>query len=85
MITGPITEPHAIETCYGSVLHCISHDVDEACASPYRVCFECGHVYATAADLVTAHIDILSREGISVNADIQAAGIYSCVYCTHDW
>jgi len=37
--------PHAIETCYGSIRHCIWHSVCEA--GEYR-CFECWHWFMYA-------------------------------------
>lgn len=33
----------------------IHHEVEPLGADPYRVCFECGHVYQAPADLVAAY------------------------------
>jgi hypothetical protein len=37
-----------------NVSHCAIHHVDEPTDGAFRVCFECGHVFATPGDLVEA-------------------------------
>jgi hypothetical protein len=61
----PITTIHPIEACYGSRLHCFSHNLDESDANAFRVCLECGHVFTTECDLVSAYnafLKILSAQ-----------------------
>lgn len=46
--------------------HCFSHHVDEPVPAdafaPYIVCFECGHLYPRAVDLLRAYRRNLRRE-----------------------
>jgi hypothetical protein len=61
----PITSVHPIEMCYGSRLHCFSHNTDESDTDAFRVCLECGHVFASAQDLIHAYnafLKILSAQ-----------------------
>lgn len=60
-----ITWPHTIETCYGSRLHCFTHNLDESDTNAFRACLECAHVFATESDLVIAYnafLKILSAQ-----------------------
>jgi len=39
------TTPHdPTDAC--EQVHCHIHHIDEWAAKPYRICFECGHLYA---------------------------------------
>lgn len=61
----PVTTIHSIDTCYGSRLHCFSHNIDESDMNTYRTCLECGHVFTTEQDLVDAYnmfLKILSAQ-----------------------
>lgn len=82
-IAGPIDVPHPIEACYGSRLHCWSHDIDEPDLPWYRACFECKHVYRTAAELLAEHNKVLAQYDVEPETD--AADIYTCPLCTHDF
>ena len=68
-ITGPLGDPHPVEVCYRSRLHCHVHDRDEA-AVGFRYCLECGHMFATAAELVAAHNEVLA----ALNKAVDPAG-----------
>lgn len=67
---------------------CHIHEKQEELASePYQVCFECGHVYNTAEELVAAY-----NEAVRVNfgADNpppprEAHEIFFCQECLHDF
>lgn len=90
--------PHPIEACYGSRLHCFSHDMDEPLAG-YRICIECRHVFATAGDLLREHNRVLA----GLNEHVDPAGdplfaitepippetdvnnVFCCPFCAHDW
>lgn len=74
-----MTVPHAIELCYGSRLHCHWHNVDEPETETSRACFECNHVYLTAAELA----DAWERETGSRWTEDES--IPGCAYCLHDW
>ena len=82
-ITGPLTEPHPVEECYGSRLHCFSHDADEA-PEGYRFCFECMHMFVTPAELLAEHNRVLAGLGID-RCDTDPDRVYCCPFCTHDW
>lgn len=77
--TQNMTKSHAIEVCYGSRLHCWTHDADEPEAGAYRACLECGHVFQTPGELLAAW---LAELGYPV-AD--AESVPGCPYCSHDW
>lgn len=70
---------HAIETCYGSRLHCHWHDVDETETDTSRVCFECNHVYQTASELAKAWESEMGSPWAGPEP------IPACAYCGHDW
>lgn len=73
--------PHAIADCYGSRLHCYYHGVDEPEAGAFRICLECGHVYATEMDVCRAW-----REELPGSFPFTpATDIPACAYCGHDW
>ena len=81
---GPITEPHPIEECYGSKLHCWSHDVDEPDQPAYISCFECKHVYRSAEELVAEHnkhLDPAWNEPAVTDPEL----VHCCPLCIHDW
>lgn len=83
-IAGPVTSPHAIEECYGSHLHCFSHDVDETWDDTcHRACYECKHVFRTAVELLAGHNEHLAAYGEEPEAD--AAKVFSCPHCIHDF
>lgn len=98
-MAGPITEQHPVEACYGSQLHCSSHEVDEPVADPYRVCFECRHAFASAAGLLAAHNAVLANLNEEVNpdgdplweitepipAETDPAKVFCCPHCSHDF
>jgi len=66
----PLAEPHHPATCYNSKLHCYSCHADEADEPSYRSCFECGHVWRSAEELLAAH-----NEHLAVYADPEATAI----------
>lgn len=82
-IAGPITGPHQISLCYASPLHCHMHEVDEPSIPGYRWCMECGHTFATAAELLAGHNEHLDRYGQAPETD--AAKVYTCPHCLHDF
>jgi hypothetical protein len=82
-IAGPITGPHQISLCYASPLHCHMHEVDEPCIPGYRWCMECGHAFATAAELLAGHNGHLAVYGIEPETD--PGKVFCCPLCTHSW
>jgi hypothetical protein len=82
-ISGPITEPHQISLCYSSALHCHMHEVDEPCVPPFRWCLECGHTFASAAELLAAHNEHLARYGGTPETD--PGKVFCCPLCLHSW
>jgi hypothetical protein len=59
---------------------------------PYRTCFECGHVYPTAADLLAAHVALvtqINRETSPDNplmvAQTDPDRVDVCPACAHDF
>jgi len=77
-------------------VHCNFHHVDEPARSPYRVCFECGHVYPTSRDLRRIYrrkFWQMSR-GMPWRRQlwrlrrvmtVRASQISFCQYCIHDF
>lgn len=59
------------------------HGVDELCVPGYRWCMECGHTFATAAELLAGHNEHLAVYGIEPETD--AAKVFCCPLCLHDW
>ena len=49
----------------------------------FRWCLECGHTYATAADLLAEHNKMQAATGLP--ADTDPDGVFCCPLCTHDW
>lgn len=83
VIAGPITTEHPIETCYGSIAHCFSHDTDEP-GDGYRICYECHHLFATPGELLAAHNRQLAKF-TDLPPETDAGKVYCCPLCTHDW
>ena len=50
----------------------------------FQVCGECGHVYATEADLLAAHNEVAVHFGDQPTAELGSA-LYFCAACTHDF
>ena len=82
-IAGPLSEPHAIETCMGSPRHCWSHHIDAEPLKGYRWCLECCHMFATAGELLAEHNKVLAALGAAPETD--AESVFCCAFCTHDW
>lgn len=86
---GPVEEWSVHEPsdeCGGR--HCHSHGVDEPLIGtpPYRVCFECNHVYNTADELFGAYISEMRRvTGIPNPPVVALDDIYFCPHCAHDF
>lgn len=90
---------HMPETCYGSKLHCYSHNEDEPDNPCYRACFECRHVFPTAEDLLREHNEIIA----DLNKYVVPGGdslwvltepmppetdplqVFTCPHCVHDF
>lgn len=75
-------------------VHCHVHHVDEPDAGAYRVCGECGHVYATARDLRRAYRRAVLRHipgGVRRwrlwwrAATVRASRVSFCQHCAHDF
>lgn len=84
-ITGPLAEPHAIETCYGSRLHCWIHHADEPDQPSYRACGECFHVYRRAADLLAEHNKVSRAIDPDCQDEADPERVWCCPLCTHDF
>lgn len=72
--------------------HCSIHEKDEEMvAEPYQVCFECGHVYNTAEELVAAYEEMVKElikrdnEGGPFMPIKKAHEISFCQECMHDF
>jgi hypothetical protein len=50
---------------------------------PYQACYECGAVYATAADLLAAHNKLMAEIGCPHWTEVSE--VVSCPACTHDF
>lgn len=85
-----------------NVSHCYIHDVDEEVPDTYyQVCFECGHVYATKADLEQRYYEellklrsdqerreLLETGKTKLRAPVareSAGNIFFCQECLHDF
>lgn len=76
--------------------YCHIHNVFEICvAEPYRVCFECSHVYNKPSDLEAAYSAVVAEmntSGVAEDPDYEplptykpAEVIYFCQECIHDF
>ena len=85
--------PHDIKLCYGSPLHCWSHDEDESWESCWRICLECNHTYQDAAELAREWLanypeDPEGKYGPPALRPQEAppvAEIFFCPLCMHDF
>jgi hypothetical protein len=73
---------HPIADCPDPDSHCCWHDVDEP-QGGYRTCFECWHVYQTAAELLAEHNKVLASLGLPPETDVER--VHCCPFCTHSW
>jgi heterodisulfide reductase subunit B len=71
---------------------CAIHEADEEMVEePYMVCFECGHVFNEAEDLVKAYEEMVEdlkkrdNEGGHFMPKYEAARIFFCPHCLHDF
>lgn len=61
-------------------IHCYSCNEDEPITdNPFRVCGECGHVYQTGQELMTAYGEIGPPKVVD------GYTIYFCPLCAHDF
>lgn len=82
----PVKYPPDYCACGGQASECGGYETfcwscnrhEEQPESVYRVCFECNHVYVTAADLEK---EFHEQDGFARSA----GDIYSCPLCIHDW
>lgn len=51
--------------------------------TPYQACYECGQVYATAADLLATHNSLMAEIGCPQETEVRA--VRSCPACVHDF
>ena len=63
--------------------HCYTHHVDEPSEPAYRFCYECGHVWRTAAELLAEHNRQLAVYGRPPETDVNQ--VFCCPLCIHDW
>jgi len=70
--------PHDEYACYGSPRHCSGCGEDEPLEPCYLRCFECGHIFNTAEDLLREHNAIID----SLNRQYPHAG---CPVCDENW
>lgn len=77
----------ALEPPPASFCHC-HHRYEPVPEDVYRVCFECGHVYGTAADLVDAYnaaVGTTPPVGRVQMDEDDADKIFFCQHCVHDF
>ena len=85
--------PHDITLCYGSPLHCWSHDEDEADHPCFIWCFECKHVYRDEGELRREWLDNYPEDpegnwGASLVKPAEAPPaeeIWFCPLCMHSF
>ena len=71
--------------------NCWHHGHEPIPEGAYRVCGECGHCFATEADLSQADFDVRHKAYLAGFTDsyptVLRSGeqIYSCPLCTHDF
>jgi hypothetical protein len=75
--------PHPLAACTQPDLHCHPHGVDSEPLKGYRWCFECQHMFATAADLLAAHNAVLA--GMALEAEGDVGRVHACPFCVHDF
>lgn len=73
------TVPHA-PSAECATEHCHYHHIDEPGEGAYLVCLECGHVYATADDLLAAY-----REAWEPAPTVNADDAHTCPLCAHSF
>lgn len=64
---------------------CDYHRQYEDLKEPLTICGGCGHIFDTELELISAHRDALRKAGVPVEEHSEAASIYTCPYCLHDW
>jgi len=93
-----VTTPHPLtEAC--APVHCWEHDVDET-GPCFRPCIECGHLFRTAAELVTAYNEgvrdlngrrdlvglVVTGWGQEPVPEVTSTNqVLFCPYCLHDF
>lgn len=84
--------PHAvdIDASKQGLGYCWSHHKYENDLRAFKVCFECGHVFATELELISAHNDVV--EQINKNDPHpgarraqKAEDVFCCPFCVHDF
>lgn len=65
-----------------SAVYCFWHHRYEERIEPYRDCFECGHVYNSAEELIDAY-NSEKPDDIAEVSDVDL--ISFCPFCIHDW
>lgn len=96
-----LDRPHDPRECGGDSGHCMIHHVDEHAppgVEPYRGCLECGHLYLTGDDLLSAFnrmLDQMHMDAIRFGYEAEDSEppkpetnpdlIWFCPFCSHDW
>lgn len=66
--------------------YCWVHDeLEPRSENPYLVCFECGHVYETEADLERDYMEERPKDTPITVTPVPADEIYFCPHCLHDF
>lgn len=88
--TRVVNHPVVIDQGKRGLVYCPSHNKYEDDLRSFKVCFECGHVFATELDLISAHNDVV--EQINRNdphpgaRQVQKAeDVFCCPFCVHDF
>ena len=88
--------PHDQDERCATHAHCVSCQVDELDRpGDYRVCGECGHIFRTEQDLITAEKALLlsfarfypegPQRDRALQGHVSGAAVMSCPLCTHDF
>lgn len=81
----------ATEPAWPSFCHVHGHSED-CTTTTYKVCFECGHVYETEADLIRSvnqmFESIAAADGQTLHSNdywVSGEAVYACPECAHDF
>lgn len=85
------TLPHDEYACYGSPRHCSGCGEDEDLEPCYLRCFECGHIFPTAEDLLANHNQVIAEMNkyyhweppMAYDTDVDR--VFCCPVCIHDF
>jgi len=63
--------------------YCYIHGQTELCPKDTYVCFECGHAYISAGEIIDEHL--LSMKEVGATGSAKKFARSFCPLCLHDW